>query len=332
MYELTYPYFLMLLPLPFILRHFLPEFKEQKTAVRGPFFNEYAEFLDGTVLERGGGSQSSTIQLFVLFMAWFLLLVALARPQWIEAPLVRTIPTRDLLLAVDLSGSMETEDFVNADGRRGNRLEAVKKVLDGFLEKRKGDRVGLIFFGTAPFVQVPFTEDLDVCRTLMQEAQVRMAGSQTMIGDTIGLAITIFEKSDVRDRVLILLTDGNDTGSSIPPREAAKISAEKNIVIHTVAVGDPSVAGETELDEASLREISRISQGRYFHAADRDELQDIYIQLDRLETQEVETISYRPKRDLFQWPLGALFVLTLFSQLCQAIRTQRFYDGDESNG
>src|SRR5262249_14305415 len=148
--------------------------------------------------------------------------LALARPQWLEPPVTRTLPSRDLMLAVDLSGSMETKDFTAPDGKKVDRLTAVKAVLDDFLSRRKGDRVGLIVSGSAAFVQAPFTDDLDVCRELLSETSVRMAGPKTALGDAIGLAITRFEKSNTPQRVLIALTDGNDTGSRVPPERAAE--------------------------------------------------------------------------------------------------------------
>jgi Ca-activated chloride channel family protein len=158
------------------------------------------------------------IQRVFLWGVWVCLVLALARPQWLEAPISKTLPTRDLLLAVDLSGSMETQDFTDASGQRVDRLTAVKQVLDEFLARRQGDRVGLIFFGSAAFVQAPFTEDLEACRTLLGEAQVRMAGPKTVFGDAIGLAITVFARAaGLQERVLIVLTDGNDTDSEVPP-------------------------------------------------------------------------------------------------------------------
>ena len=138
---------------------------------------------------------------------------ALARPQIIEPPVTKEIPVRDLVLAVDLSGSMATKDFKNASGQTVDRLTAVKEVLDAFLAKRQGDRVALIFFGSAPFVQVPFTEDLKVCRQLMDEAQVSMAGPQTAFGDAIGLAINLFDRSEAKGDS----PDGCDTASQVPP-------------------------------------------------------------------------------------------------------------------
>jgi Ca-activated chloride channel family protein len=213
------------------------------------------------------------------------------------------------MLLVDLSGSMETADFTNAAGETVQRLDAVKEVLDGFLTRREGDRVGLIVFGNAAFVQVPFTSDLAACRLLLEEAAVRMAGPRTAFGDAIGLAITLLERSEVADRVIIALTDGNDTGSSVPPPEASRIAADRGVTIHVVGVGDPAASGEQALDEEALRGVAAAAGGRYFHAADRAELEAIYAELDRLDTREIETESWRPRRELFQWPLGGFLVL-----------------------
>src|SRR5262249_41283528 len=159
----------------------------------------------------------------------------------------------------------------------------------------KGDRVGLIFFGTAPFVQAPFTEDLKVCRELLDEAQVRMAGPQTAFGDAIGLAITVFDRSQTKQRVLIALTDGNDTGSKVPPEKAAEIAHDKGIVIHTVAVGDPKAAGEEALDVDTLKNVAKTTGGLYAHASNRKELDEIYRKIDTIETRKAETVTHRPR-------------------------------------
>jgi Ca-activated chloride channel family protein len=192
-----------------------------------------------------------------------------------------------------------------------DRLAAVKEVLDDFLTRREGDRVGLIVFGNAAFTQVPFTQDLEAARILLEETRARMAGPRTAFGDAIGLAITLFEESEVEDRVVIALTDGNDTGSRVPPAEAARIAEDRGISIHVIGVGDPAAVGEEKLDEEALRTVATTTGGRYFHAADRDELQEIYAELDRIGTREVETATYRPRRDLFHWPLAVFLVLSL---------------------
>jgi Ca-activated chloride channel family protein len=206
---------------------------------------------------------------------------------------------------------MEAEDFTNAKGDRVDRLTAVKEVLNDFLTRREGDRVGLIVFGNAAFVQVPFTQDLEATRQLLEETAVRMAGPRTAFGDAIGLGITLFERSEVKYRVMIALTDGNDTGSKVPPVQAAKIAQDNDIVIHVVGVGDPRATGEEKLDEEALTDVASTTGGRYFHAADRDQLEEIYTELDRIDTRPVEAETYRPRTDLFHWPLAAFMVFGL---------------------
>jgi Ca-activated chloride channel family protein len=208
---------------------------------------------------------------------------------------------------------METKDFTDSSGKTVDRLTAVKQVLDEFLSRRQGDRVGLLVFGSAPFVQAPFTQDLSVCRALLQEVQVGMAGPKTALGDAIGLAATVFQRTDVSEKVLIILTDGNDTGSLVPPQKGAEIAHDQRIVIYTVAVGDPKAAGEDKLDEITLRRVAETTGGTYSHAGNRDELEQVYQRLDQLPTQPARTLTHRPRRELFHWPLAAGFVISLIS-------------------
>jgi len=311
MLTVHYPWMFILLiaaPLAWFL---LPAYRESRSAIRVPWFQRLAG-LFGAKPEEGAVVRHIGKFSFVLrAILWFLVVCALARPQYIEDPVVRVIPTRDVLLVVDLSGSMETVDFINSEGQKVDRLTAVKEVLDDFLTRRQGDRVGLIVFGNAPFVQVPFTQDLEVSRLLLNETAPRMAGPRTAFGDAIGLGITMFERSEATDRVMITLTDGNDTGSRIPPAEAAKIAADNDIVIHVVGVGDPTAAGEEKLDEEALRTVASATGGTYYFASDRENLEGIYAELDKRGEREVETQSYRPRLDLFHWPLGLFIVLSL---------------------
>jgi len=206
---------------------------------------------------------------------------------------------------------METADMTGTDGKPVDRLTAVKQVLDDFLRKREGDRVGLIFFGNAPFVQAPFTDDLEACRQLLDEAQVRMAGPRTMLGDAIGKAVQVFEESELEEKVLILLTDGNDTGSLVTPAKAAELALDKGIVIHAIAMGDPASVGEQKFDEKTLKTVADTTGGKYFRATDREELEGVYAELDRITPRHVESISHRPVTDLFHWPLAAGLMLSL---------------------
>jgi Ca-activated chloride channel family protein len=252
-----------------------------------------------------------------------LVLTALARPQWLDEPLSKTLPMRDLLVAIDLSGSMATADFVNAAGEPVGRLTAVKSVLSEFLERREDDRIGLVVFGSAAFVQAPFTADGALLQDLLAETEVRMAGPRTMLGDAIGLAITLFDRSEVEERLLIVLTDGNDTGSMVPPLRAAEVARDKDIVIYTIGVGDPTAVGEESLDEVVLETVASTTGGRYFHAADGVELESIYAELDRLNPRKVETLSFRPREDLFHWPLALAVLLTLLYHGCQPLLAAR---------
>jgi Ca-activated chloride channel family protein len=313
------PWLLLLLPAPLVVRWILPVHRERRDALYSPFAGLLAD-LSGQRLEDGAaGFRRGVIQTLGFVVAWGLVVLALARPQLLGDPIERTVPMRDMLLAVDLSGSMATEDFTSESGKTVDRLTAVKEVLGRFLTGRQGDRVGLVFFGSAAFVQAPFTADLEVCQQLLAEAQVGMAGPRTMLGDAIGLAINTFEDSQVQDRVMILLTDGNDTGSRIPPVRAAAIAKDRGIVIHTVAVGDPAAAGEEALDERSLEQVSEETGGRYARAADRSSLDAVYTALDAIQPREVETISHRPRSELFMWPLGAFFVLTFLQHAGMAL-------------
>lgn len=262
-------------------------------------------------------------QWLVLTLAWLLLVVAISRPQWLEDPIVKELPMRDLLVAVDLSGSMEAEDFTDTDGNIVDRLTAVKQVLDEFFSNREGDRIGLILFGSAAFVQAPFTEDINVVRELLNEAQIRMLGPKTMLGDAMGLAINMFNRSVVDERVMIVLTDGNDTGSLVPPERAAEIARDNGVVVHTIAIGDPAAAGETALDEKTLSSIASITGGGYFHANDTAELEEIYAELDKINPKQVESQSYRPITDLYYWPLSAMIILTMFYILLLDIRWRK---------
>ncbi|MCF6262977.1 MAG: VWA domain-containing protein [Xanthomonadales bacterium] len=319
----------ILLPLPWLIHRMLPAHRQRKAAVRVPFMQRISQLLGVQVNSGVAISKRPLSQWLVLSLAWVLVLTALARPQWLGEPVVKELPMRDLLVAVDLSGSMDTQDFTDKQGNVVDRLTAVKQVLDDFLARREGDRVGLILFGSAAFTQVPFTADLDVVSELLNEAQIRMLGPRTMLGDAMGLAINLFERSQVDERVLILLTDGNDTGSLIPPERAAGIARDNGVVVHTIAMGDPTALGETALDEKTLKNIATATGGGYFHASDTAELESIYSHLDSINPRQVETLSYRPLTDLYHWPLALFILLTLLYMLWLEIRL-RFIDSDVS--
>jgi len=296
-----------LAPLPTVVRWLVPPRRLVRPAVRVPFLPRILA-AGGKASRRAGEDE---LPLAVRWGVWLLVLAALARPQWLEPPIERSLPTRDLLLLVDLSGSMDQQDFTNAAGQSVDRLTAVKEVLDEFLTQRQGDRVGLVVFGTAPFLQVPFTTDLQLCRQLLDETAVRMAGPRTALGDAIGLGIKLLDEGEVPTKTIIALTDGNDTASAVPPAEAARVAQDRGITIHTVAIGDPTTVGEEALDEPALRAVAQVTKGEYFLAMNREELAGVYQRLDQIETHEAKTVSHRPRRDLFFWPVAAALLVSL---------------------
>jgi len=234
--------------------------------------------------------------------------------------MVETAAARDGMGAVGVAGSMGREGVTDAEGRGVSRLQAVEYVLEGARARREGDRIGLIVFGGQAFLQAPFTLDHEVCRQLLAETRIGMAGPQTVIGDAIGLSLQAFETSEVPEKVLILLTDGNDTGSKIPPMTAADLAAKQAIKIYTVAIGDPEAGGEERVDLEALRDIAAATGGQAFRGEDREGLESIYRELDALEPVELETLSYRPRRPLYFWPLGLAVLLVFGYHLLMALR------------
>ncbi|MBV8884717.1 MAG: VWA domain-containing protein [Chroococcidiopsidaceae cyanobacterium CP_BM_RX_35] len=323
MLEFAFPWLFSILPLPLLIRWFLPPYGTPQEGLRVPFFQKLVDLTGQTPTKGATILRPNWVQRLLVPLCWLLLVTALARPQLLAAPVVQVQSARDLMLLVDLSQSMEAEDFYNEQGSPINRLDAVKLVLNDFIDRRQGDRVGLILFGTKAYLQVPFTQDLETARFLLDEAQIGMAGAQTMLGDAIGFAIQAFETSKADRRVAILLTDGNDTGSQVPPQQAAEIAAQKHITLYTIAIGDPTTAGEQKLDEDTLKEITDTTGGAFFRASDREGLESIYQRLDQIEPQEFNSRSYQPKQELFQVPVAILFVLTIGYHLVMAILSQR---------
>src|SRR5262245_15113865 len=311
MFELAWPWMLALLPLPILAWWLLPPYRARQASVQVPFFDRLAAATGQTPQRGAVVLQRRRIQMVVAILIWILLVAALARPQWVGDAVTREVSARDLVLAIDISGSMEQVDFRSAVGTTLRRLDGVKRVVKDFIARRRGDRVALILFGTKAYVQVPFTQDLQTAAQLLDQAEVGMAGQQTAIGDTIGLAIKTLEASTAKQKLLILLTDGNDTASRVPPEHAADIARQKDVVVYTIGVGDPAASGENRVDLSVLQSVAATTGGRFFRAEDGAQLESIYADIDRLAPAKLDTLSWRPKLPLFQWPLGAAIVLGL---------------------
>ena len=311
MFEFALPWMFVLLPLPALAWWLLPPYRARQASVQVPFFDRLAAATGQTPQRGAVVLQRRPVQMVFAAAVWILVVAALARPQWVGDAVTREISARDLILAIDISGSMEQADFRSADGATLTRLDGVKRVIRDFIARRRGDRMALILFGTKAYVQVPFTQDLQTAAQLLDQAQVGMAGQQTAFGDTIGLAIKTLEASTAKQKLLILLTDGNDTASRVPPEHAADIARLKGLAVYTIGVGDPAASGENRVDLGVLQSVAATTGGRFFRAEDGTQLQAIYADIDRLAPAKLDTLSWRPKLPLFQWPLGAAVVLGL---------------------
>ncbi|HRD54806.1 MAG TPA: VWA domain-containing protein [Parachlamydiaceae bacterium] len=301
-----WPLSFLLMILPWFVYQWLPEKKaDARHYLKAPFLKDFECFKEKQFL-----AKSSFKKAFALF-AFFTLVTAAARPQWIGAPVPISANGRDLMLAIDLSESMLTRDFV-LNGKLVGRLNALKKIAADFIDQRKGDRLGLILFGTNAYVQTPLTFDGTTVKQFLMEAEVGLAGGQTAIGDAIGLGIKQLKMSPEKSRVLILLTDGNSNTGELSNERAASIAANEKIKIYTVAIGSKNQTSNfigSEIDEKALQEIAKKTNGQYFRAYNTSELAAIYQKINELETKESEGNHYLPVVEMYQWPL----LMTLIS-------------------
>ncbi|MDD2060996.1 VWA domain-containing protein [Pseudomonas sp. GD03860] len=307
MWQFDYSWLLLLLPLPWLGYRWLPPYVEARSAIRVPFF----EVISRVSGQQPGvpGTRRNIWQLLLHWLVWALLVVAIARPVLVEPPQQHEEPVRDLMLAIDISQSMQTVDLKGADGTPVSRMSAVKAVVQDFIRQRPKDRLGLVVFGSAAYPQAPLTLDHASLSILLGQTDVGMAGPNTAIGDAIGLSLKLLEQAKEPEKVLILLTDGNDTSSAITPAHAASMAAARGVVIHTIGIGDPNAEAEAKVDLKSLQEIATATGGEFFRATDRDALQQVYATLDKLTPHQVKTLTHQPKRDLFWLALGAALLL-----------------------
>lgn len=317
------PWALVLLPLPWFVWRFMPPYRAQSAAIRIPFFRVVTQAAG--VEGRAGATipRRSRVQTGLAVLAWCLLIAALARPERLGDPIVIETAARDVVLALDISGSMDQHDFKGADGQNRQRLDAVTDVLRQFIAERDGDRMALIVFGTRAFVQAPFTEDLQSLNGFLDQTRVGMAGPNTALGDAIGLAIRTFEASEVDQRLMILLSDGADTSSRVTPVNAASIAADRGVEIYTIGVGDPAASGEDRVDLDTLEDIAKRTGGAFFYADQEQALTDIYARIDEQNPREVETTSYRPAQSLAHLPLSCALVLVIAGVAGLHLRSRR---------
>jgi Ca-activated chloride channel family protein len=330
--SLAYPWILLLAVLPLLFR----QGKGQSAAVEAPVL-PMGHWLTGLPGVSRSGSATPRWQKVMLLLCWLLMVVALARPQHAGETVQVPVSGRDMLLVVDISPSMDERDMI-LQGHSINRLQAVKRVLDDFISRRKGDRLGLLLFGTEPYIQAPLTFDLETVRTLLFEAGIGMAGRATAIGDALGLAVKRLRDRPQEQRVIILLTDGANTAGQLTPDKATEIASAIGARIYAIGIGAESkiergwlgsrrVNPSRDLDEALLTRMAESTGGRYFRARSLPELEMIYESINQLEPIEQDGRFYRPVTELFYWPAALALLLWATLQMLRLAGRRELADG-----
>ncbi|OIM99781.1 IMP dehydrogenase [Idiomarina sp. MD25a] len=316
MFEFAWPWLFLLIPLPLFVRYFLPKAQQQASAIRIPNLHGLSD-----------GHRDARARPFMwalLWLCWLLIVASVARPQWLGEPLPVRNEGREIMLAVDLSGSMEIADMT-LNGRNVDRLEMVKAVLGDFIQRRTGDRLGLILFADTAFLQTPITYDRKTVQKMLNESVLGLVGERTAIGDAIALAVKRFKGKEETNRVLVLLTDGQNTAGNLTPEQALELAKAYDVRIYPIAVGAEEVVVDSvfgqrkvnpsrDLDVPLMQNLAEETGGEYFRARSTAELERIYQLLDELEPVRGAEQQLRPRQALFFWPLsGALILLTVLS-------------------
>lgn len=322
MFDLQWPWLLLLAPLPLLMR-LVKAKKRTEAALRVPFFAEAQRLNQVNIQGRG----NNKFKLMLLWVIWCSCVLALSDPQWVGEPVEMPSSGRDLMMAVDMSESMRQVDMTY-QGQRITRLMAVKKVVGDFVERRTTDRMGLILFADQAYLQAPLTYDRTTVKDLLLEAEIGIAGRATAIGDAIGLAVKRLRDKPASSRVLVLLTDGANNAGELTPAKATELAHQAGIKIYTIAFGadrmevpgffgNRTVNPSADLDEKTLNDIAEKTGGQYFRARSIEELNNIHHELDRLEPVEDNAETFRPVESLFYWPLALAFILSLLIALSE---------------
>jgi Ca-activated chloride channel family protein len=317
MIQFEWPWVFVFAPLPILVNLLMKRAGNRDAALFVPFFRTLSGF-------NASATRASARNRFLATLAvlsWLLLVLSATQPQWIGEPIQLPTTGRDLMMAVDISGSMEAQD-IQLGGQSATRLQVVKSVVGDFVARRTGDRLGLILFAARAYTQAPLTFDRATVETLLYEAQIGIIEENaTAIGDAIGLGVKHLRERPQSSRILILLTDGVNNAGEVSPLQAGELAAREGIRIYTIGIGAESgvssslfgprsVNPSADLDEDTLTKIAEDTGGQYFRARDRNELERIYGILDELEPVEQEAETFRPTLSLFYWPLGAAIALT----------------------
>lgn len=320
MFKFEWWYLALFVFLPIIIRYFFSSaLKTETDALKVPFYQDILNIKSG----REKLKQGINLNYIALILIWILVVLAAMRPQFSYDPMLINPKGRVLMTAIDISGSMSLKDMM-IESKKIDRLEAVKNIYTNFLENRKGDRVGLVVFGTKAFLLAPPTFDRNSVITALNEASTGMAGSKTAIGDGLGLAIKYMEKIEEEKRVLILLSDGASNAGNLNIEQAINLAKQANVKIYTIAFGKDTMETQigplkmvvdisSQIDTASLQKIAEVTDGKFYRAKDADSLKEYYEEINKIEPSAKNEIFLEPVRELYYLPLSlALLILIIF--------------------
>ncbi len=329
-FEIANLWVLWLLPLPLLIYWLLPAFKYKSSALLLPNMKD-SETISGQKSRAAAMIKRRRIIGWIgLILIWLSVIAALSSPQMVGKPDLKVVTSRNFLIVADISFSMAQKDWT-INNNKVSRWQAVKSVMHDFIEKREGDRMGLIFFGSSAYIQAPFTSDLVTVEKLLEEADVGMAGQMTNIGKAIVKGIEMFDNDTISTKVMLLLTDGVDAGTDILPLDAADLAKNDTVKIYTIGIGDPNKPG-SDLDEVTLRQISDMTDASYFRAIDSEELEKIYTELDELEPIVYEEEINKPTTLLYYYPLLAAIIIAVLLSLVFSLISARKILSEKNTG
>ncbi|UXP31931.1 VWA domain-containing protein [Reichenbachiella agarivorans] len=312
-FHIAFPWALALLPLPLLVYWLLPSLRMRSAALLLPNYHKAVEYTDQKPRKSAFVKKRGLFSWLIMFVIWCLLVAAMTNPQLVGKPEMKIKTSRNFLIVADISFSMAKTDW-KIDGKKSRRWDAVKDVMHDFIQKRKGDRMGLVFFGTNAYIQAPFTPDLLTVGQMLDEADVGMAGQMTHIGKAINKGLEMFDNDTLKTKVMLLLTDGIDAGDGIQPLDAADRARKDSVMIYTLGIGTPGHGG-SDLDERTLEQIAELTGGQYFLAKDENRLKEIYSELDKLEPMEYEETQNKPVTMLYPYPLAVAMALAILSTM-----------------
>lgn len=317
-FEIAHLWVFLLLPLPLLAYWLLPVLRKRRTALVAPFYHRAVEVSGQRPRHNSWVSRKTFLAWIIISLCWISLLCALASPQLVGQPGKKTKTVRSFLIAADISFSMAQRDW-KIDNRSMTRWEAVKYLMKDFIVARKSDQVGLEMFATHAYLQAPLTTDLQAINWLLDQTEVGMAGQMTSLGEAIAFAVKIFKQDTlVKQRVMLLMTDGIDGSKSISPLDAAEAAKKDSILIYTLGIGSTSGGGYA-IDEKTLTAIAETTGGKYFNANDQQALEAVYAELNKLQPVEYEEETYKPIVLLYKYPLGIAIGLALLFYLLNSV-------------